>query len=124
MRISVKGRNTPVNDELREYVEKRFSKVARQVSDLAELEIELMEEQNPSIAEREIAEGTLYLKGVTLRARESSRDLRNAIHLVADDLGRQVERHREKRVKRRLARAASPRSAPKALPDDGGLAAL
>ena len=28
MQIEVKGRNTPVNDELREYVEKRFRKVA------------------------------------------------------------------------------------------------
>ena len=51
MRIAVKGRNTPVTDELREHVEKRFAKIARQVSELAELEIELSEERNPAIAD-------------------------------------------------------------------------
>ncbi len=35
MQIEVKGRNTPVTDELREHVEKRFRKVAKQVSELA-----------------------------------------------------------------------------------------
>ncbi|MEA2318547.1 MAG: hypothetical protein QOD44_2736, partial [Solirubrobacteraceae bacterium] len=31
MQIEVKGRNTPVTDELREFVERRFRKVANQV---------------------------------------------------------------------------------------------
>jgi ribosomal subunit interface protein len=79
MQIEVKGRNTPVNDELREYVEKRFRKVANQVSELARLEIELKEEKNPAIADNMIAEATLTLKGVTLRARDNARDLRHAI---------------------------------------------
>ena len=37
MQIEVKGRNVPVNDELRELVERKFRKVAAQVSDLARL---------------------------------------------------------------------------------------
>ena len=41
MRIDVKGRNVPVNDELRRRVDKKFAKVARQVSDLAYMDVEL-----------------------------------------------------------------------------------
>ncbi len=41
MRVAVKGRNTAITDQLREHVDKRFAKVARQVSPLAELEVEL-----------------------------------------------------------------------------------
>ena len=41
MRIEIKGRNIPVTDELREHVERRFRKIARQVSELAQLEVEL-----------------------------------------------------------------------------------
>ena len=41
MRIEVKGRNLPVSDELREHVAKRFDKIARQVSEFAELEVML-----------------------------------------------------------------------------------
>jgi putative sigma-54 modulation protein len=106
MQIEVKGRNTPINDELREYVEKRFLKVAKQVSELARLEIELKEEKNPAIADNMVAEATLSLKGVTLRARDNARDLKHAINLCEEELSRQVKRHREKRRGRRKGAAA------------------
>ena len=107
MRIEVKGRNVPVTDEMREHAEKRFRKVAKQVSELAELEIELFEERNPAIADSQIAEATLHLKGVTLRARDSSTEMRHSINLCADELAVQVKRHRDKRRKRRESRAAA-----------------
>jgi putative sigma-54 modulation protein len=106
MRIAVKGRNTPVSDGLREHVERRFQAIARQVSELAQLEIELSEERNPAIAEREIAEATLYLKGVTLRAHATATDMNHAINVCEDQLARQVKRHREQRRKRRATRVA------------------
>jgi putative sigma-54 modulation protein len=104
MRIEVKGRNTPVTDELRELVERRFRKVANQVSDLARLEVELCEERNPAIADSQVADVTLYLKGVTLRARDAAPDMRHAVILTSDELARQVKRHRDKRRRRREAR--------------------
>ena len=106
MQIEVKGRNTPVNDELREHVEKRFRKVANQVSELARLEIELKEERNPAIPDQMVAEATLVLKGVTLRARDTGRDPRQAINLCEEELSRQVKRHREKRRGRRKGATA------------------
>jgi putative sigma-54 modulation protein len=111
MRIEIRGRNVPVGDELRRRVAKKFAKVGRQVSELAEMEIELREERNPAIPEAHIAEATLHLKGVTLRARERSTDMAHSINLVAEDLSRQVKRHRDKRRRRREAKAAQPRMA-------------
>lgn len=92
---------------MRERIERRFQKVARQVSDLARLEVELFEERNPSIADAQVAEATLQLKGVTLRAKESTRDMDHSINLVSEELARQVKKHRVKRRRRREARAAS-----------------
>jgi len=112
MRIEVKGRNLPVSDELREHVAKRFQKVSRQVSELAELEVEVFEERNPAIADSQVAEATLHLKGVTLRARDASRDLIHSINLCAEELSVQVKRHRDKRRKRRESRAAASPPAP------------
>jgi ribosome hibernation promoting factor len=114
MQIDIKGRNVPVTDELRARTEHRLRKVSRQVSELARLEIEVFEERNPSIAKREVAEATLYLKGVTLRARDSSREMDHSLKLVVDELARQVKRHRDKRRHRREARAlnASPALTP------------
>jgi putative sigma-54 modulation protein len=107
VRISVKGRNTQVTDDLRDHVEKRFGKIAKQVSPLAELEVEVREERNPAIPDSQVAEATLHLKGVTLRARDASRDMVHSINLCADELGRQVKRHRDKRRKRRESRGAA-----------------
>ena len=100
MRIEVRGRNTEVTDEIRRHVEKRFARIGRQVSDLATLHVELTEERNPSIADRMVAEANLHLKGVTLRAREASPEMLHSIHALAEDIRRQVKRHREKRRKR------------------------
>jgi putative sigma-54 modulation protein len=107
MRIEVKGRNLPVSDDLREHVTKRFRKVSRQVSELAELEVEVFEERNPAIADSQVAEATLHLKGVTLRAREASGDLIHSINQISDEISVQVKRHRDKRRKRRETRAAT-----------------
>lgn len=107
MKIEVKGRNTPVTDELRAMVERRFKKVSAQVSELATLEVELREERNPAIPDSYIAEATLFLKGATLRASDRARDMAHAVHLCEEELSRQVKRHRDKRRARRAARAMS-----------------
>jgi putative sigma-54 modulation protein len=120
MRIQVKGRNIHVSDDVREHVAKRFGKVAKQVSELAELEVELSEERNPAIAESKVAEATLHLKGVTLRARDASGDLIHSINLCADEISVQVKRHRDKRRKRRESRLAAA-AAPEAPPAPGGV---
>jgi putative sigma-54 modulation protein len=109
VRIEVRGRNTEVTDELREAVSKRFARIGRQVSELATLDVELSEERNPSIADSKVAEATLHLKGVTLRAHEASPEMLHSIHHLAEDLRRQVKRHREKRRKRWSARRMKSR---------------
>ncbi|HET9123498.1 MAG TPA: ribosome-associated translation inhibitor RaiA [Solirubrobacteraceae bacterium] len=107
MRIDVKGRNLSVSDDIRAHVEKRFRTVSRQVSDLAELEVELYVERNPANPDCYVAEATLHLKGVTLRAHDASPELKHSINLCSDELARQVKRHRVRRRKRRESRSAT-----------------
>jgi putative sigma-54 modulation protein len=116
MRIDVKGRNVAVGDELRERIEKRFSKIARQVPDGALLEVELVEEHPERMQNSQIAEAALHLKGVTLRAREASAGMPQSINMAADDLQRQVKRYREKRGGRRQAAAAKVQPGPSEQP--------
>jgi len=104
MRIEVRGRNVEIDEELREHVLKRFRRVGRQVSDLATLDVTLWEERNPAIAESQVAEATLRLKGVTLHAKESSPEMAHSVHELAEDIRRQVKKHRAKRRKRRETR--------------------
>jgi putative sigma-54 modulation protein len=104
MRIEVRGRNVEVDEELREHVLKRFRRVGRQVSELATLDVTIWEERNPAIADSQVAEATLRLKGVTLHAKEASPEMAHTVHELAEDIRRQVKKHREKRRKRSQTR--------------------
>src|SRR5436853_4117673 len=115
MQIQIKGRNVPVTDKIRTHVERRVAKVERQVSDLARLEIEIFKEPNPRVADKHVAEATLYLKGVTLRARDASPEMLHSLNLMVDELARQVKRHRDKLRHRREAHRAAEREAARAM---------
>jgi putative sigma-54 modulation protein len=105
MQIEVKGRNLQVTDEMREYVDRRFDKIAKQVSELATLDLEVTDEHVPG--DPIAAAAVLHVKGTQLRAKEVSKDAKHAINLVADNLERQVKRHRDKRRGRRDSRSAA-----------------
>jgi putative sigma-54 modulation protein len=98
-----------VTDELADHVRKRFRRLGRQVSELATLDVEIYEEPNPRISDSQVAEATLRLKGVTLRAREASPEMIHSIHELSEDMRRQVKRHREKRRKRTQTRRLTQR---------------
>src|SRR4029079_550648 len=98
MQLHVKGKNLEVNDSIRRYVERKLQKLDRRVHELTEVEIELAVERNPSIAESQVAEATVHLKGRTLRARETARDMKAAIDQLSDKLVRQVRDIHDKRV--------------------------
>lgn len=97
MKIEVQSRNVEVTDELREAIDARFKRVAKMVGEQAELEIHLLEERNPRIANRWVVEAILNVKGTKLRTRKECPELLQAIHEVAEDIRRQVKRYKEKR---------------------------
>jgi putative sigma-54 modulation protein len=119
MQIEMKGRNVPVPDALRRHAERRLEKISRQVSELARLEIELHKEPNPRVADSEVVEATLHLKGVTLRARDASPEMMHSLNLVVDELSRQVKRHRDRRRRRRETRSALAQEQSKETPPSG-----
>jgi putative sigma-54 modulation protein len=98
MQLHVKGKNLEVNDSIRSYVERKVQKLDRRVHESTRVEIELAVERNPSIADSQVAEAIVYLKGHTLRARESARDMKAAIDELVDKLVRQVRDIHDKRV--------------------------
>jgi putative sigma-54 modulation protein len=103
MRIEIKARKVAVTDDLRQRVDKRFDKIAKQVSPLAELEVELSEDTNPRISNSQICEATLRLKGTTLRAKKAAPTMVTAVNGSSEDLARQVKKLKAKRSHRRDA---------------------
>lgn len=107
MRLQVKGRNVEVSDSIRRYAEEKLGKLERQLADPTQVELELRVENNPSISEDHIAEATIWTKGPTLRARESSTAFEASIDQLVEKLERQVKRYREKRSRRGTGRRAA-----------------
>ena len=101
MQLHVKGKNLEVSDSIRSYAERKLAKLDKQVHELTRIEVELAVERNPSVAENQIAEATVWLKGHTLRAREATRDMKASIDELTEKLLRQVREEREKKTSKR-----------------------
>ena len=103
MDIEVKGRNIPLTDALERYAAEKVERIAKFFDDqnsVSRAEVELIHERNPSIAEPEVADTTLFINGAVLKAREASSDMYASIDLMADKLERQVRRYRGRQLDR------------------------
>ena len=108
MRLQVKGKNLEVGPELQDFARGKLARLDRHLHDLTTIELELSVERNPSIADDQVAEATVWTKGPVLRARESSPDMRASIDLLVEKLERQARRYREKRTVGRRRQVVEP----------------
>lgn len=93
MRLVVRARNVELTVAIRDYAERKLSRLTERLPAEVAVEVELSEETRA----RHLAEATVYTKGPTIRARESGATLRGAIDRLAENLERQITRYQEKR---------------------------
>ena len=93
MQLSVKGRNLEVTDALRTYAEEKVQRMGRYLEGIGSGNVVLSVEKH-----RQIAEVTLRVRDLTVRAEESTDDLYSSIDLVAEKLERQILRYKERIV--------------------------
>lgn len=96
MELVITGHHVEVTDALRDYAEKKLGKVTRNVDGVNKTQVELSVNKNPSVADNQIVEVTLFAKGTVIRAEESSESMYASIDLVADKIERQIRRYRQK----------------------------
>ena len=92
--LDVKARNFKLSREIRSHAESKLARLSKQLADGTTVEVELIVETKHG---RQTAEATVFAKGTTLRARESTSDMRASIDKLAETLERQVVSYREKR---------------------------
>lgn len=93
MQLSVTGRNLEITDALRSYVEEKLRRLTKYLESIVTAHAVL------SVAKhRQIAEVTLRVRDLTIRAEESGDDLYSSIDLVVEKLERQVLRYKERIV--------------------------
>lgn len=113
MEMIIKGRHMDIAPKVREYAEEKIGRITKILNGmLMSAEVELYSEKNPSIAENQVAEVTVYTKGPVIRAKEASTDMYAAIDLVSEKLETQVRRYKTKVVDRHNKGAPTPSAVP------------
>jgi len=93
VKYNIRGQQIAVTDALRDYVEKKLSRLERY------FESPLTSEVNVTLSvikNKQGVEVTIPLTGVMLRAEEKHDDMYAAIDLVVDKLERQIRKHKTK----------------------------
>ncbi len=107
MRLSVKGRNLEITDALRRYAEEKVQRLTKYLEQIVAANVVLAVEKH-----RQIAEVTLRVRELTIRAEESTDDLYSSIDLVAEKLERQILRYKERILNHAARSEAVPTPAP------------
>ena len=94
LKFNIRGENIEVTDAIREYVDKRLSKLEKYLEENvpAEAHVNLKVYSNKTYK----VEVTIPLPYLTLRAEETSNDMYGSIDLVTDKLERQVRKYKTK----------------------------
>ena len=96
MEYIITGRNMEVSEGLRQYVEKKFSKLSYYFKEDTKIYVTLSKQKSD-----EKVEITIPMRGTTVHAEESSQDMYLSIDLLEDIVERQLRRNRKKLIDRR-----------------------
>ncbi len=91
MQLSVKGRSLEITPAIRAYAEEKLSRLTRYLENIVSMHVVLAVNKH-----RQIAEVTLRVRDLTIRAEEESDDLYSSIDLVVEKLERQILRYKER----------------------------
>ena len=94
LKFNIRGENVDLTDAIRDYVEKRISKISKFLEDNvdATAHVNLKVYKNKTYK----VEVTIPLPYLTLRAEETSNDMYASIDLVTDKLERQIRKYKTK----------------------------
>lgn len=107
MNVNVRGKNIVVTPALKEYVEKKITKITRQFKTVGDISAVLKVEKG-----NHIVEITVPASGILIRAQESTKDMYSSIDLVVEKIERQVHKYKTRLAKRKYSNFVEPVPAP------------
>jgi len=100
MDIVIRGKNVKVSEALRASALEQMAKLDRFANGFARAEVDFSEERNPRIADNQVCEVLVHLKGHLLKAHAAASEPFAAVSLAVDKIEHQAKRLKEKRVTR------------------------
>lgn len=100
--VEISGRNMEITERIREYVDKKISKLDRYLPGIDEARVDLAYIKSArSAADRQVAQITVRGKGFILRSEERADDIFAAIDIALEKIQRRIERYKGKRYRGR-----------------------
>jgi putative sigma-54 modulation protein len=100
--IIIKTHHVEITASIKEYVEKKLSKMDHFFDRIHEIQVDLDIEPVANEEDRQIASATVFVPGSAIIAKESSKDLYASIDGMIDKLQRQLKKYKDKlRLKNR-----------------------
>ncbi|MGC6366932.1 MAG: ribosome hibernation-promoting factor, HPF/YfiA family [Candidatus Marinamargulisbacteria bacterium] len=100
--IIIKTHHVDISPSIKEYVDKKLSKLDQFFDKIQEIQVDLDVETFPNEEDRQIVSATVMVPGSALIARESSKDLYASVDGMVDKLQRQLKKYKDKlRLKNR-----------------------
>ncbi|MGP7818512.1 ribosome hibernation-promoting factor, HPF/YfiA family [Niallia sp. 01092] len=94
MNFNIRGENIEVTPAIREYVEKKISKLERYFSETPDANVNVnLKTYNDKTSKVEV---TIPMSQLVLRAEEDHEDMYAAVDLIVDKLERQIKKHKTK----------------------------
>ncbi|HKZ69605.1 MAG TPA: ribosome-associated translation inhibitor RaiA [Anaerolineales bacterium] len=110
--VVISGRGISISEKVREYAEKKVSKLDHYLPEIGEVRVDLSAERTARDADdRQVVQLTVPVKRGILRCEERSGDMLTSLDMALDKMHRQIERYKTKRRRGRgegddLTRAA------------------
>jgi len=102
LEVEISGRNIEITERLRDYVEKKVSKLDRYLSNIEEARVDLAFVKTArSATDRQVAQITIRGKGYILRSEERADDIFTALDSALSKMQRRISRYKGKRYRGR-----------------------
>lgn len=96
MYIHVNGKNIEITDAIKAYVKEKIGKVANYYDQILGIDVVLTVIKNPAATGKHVAEVVCKLTSGAIHCEESAESMYASIDLLADKLGRQIKKFKDK----------------------------
>lgn len=104
MEVVVFGKHVAVSAGLREFTEQKIRRIEKYASDVRRVEVDFSEIPNPRVADSQICEILVHLKGQLVKAKSEATDHHAALDTALDKVEHQMRRLHDRRTKRPASR--------------------
>ncbi len=96
MELQITGKNLEISPDVRQYIERKLSRLNRHLRNIMEFKVEIIEEKTKSPQQHFVVQATIDSNGTLFRSQERGENLFVAIDKVAEVMDRQIERYKGK----------------------------